>query len=590
MNPGDIPPSPEILRGLSLDDLRETARAVRLRIMDVLAETGGHLSSNLGVVELTVALHTVFDTPQDKLIFDVGHQAYPHKILTGRNPVFPTIRQTAGLSGFTHPEESPHDHFHAGHAGNALSLALGLAKQRDLKGERYRIIPVLGDAALTCGLTFEALNNIPETIDDLIIILNDNAMSIAKNVGATSRILDPGSGNGAASAFIGRFGPTYLGPVDGHDLSALISTFRDLPNRRGSKLIHVRTIKGYGMAHATAFPTSYHGAKPFDRKTGRFLPAEQRPTFPGIFGSELAKMTEKDPRIVSVTPAMPDGSCMTPLTDRFPERCVDVGIAEGHAVTYAGGIGAGGGCRVVVCVYSTFLQRAFDNLCHDVCIQKTALLLAVDRAGLAAGDGVTAHGIYDLGFLYAMPGVVIAQPRNGAMLRALMQSAFAWNRPVIIRYPNLPTTDTDDRIPRPSLGTGTVMTDEGRLVIIALGHMVETALRVRKLLAVEGISSTVIDPVFIKPLDENVLKEHIAKAEGVITIEEHALANGFGMLIHSFMIRENLRPAYVRSFGVPDTFVSHGSYADLIDRIGLSPEKITREVLVSLTASGEIAR
>lgn len=613
---------PEDLKNLSIQELKGLAHQIRLRIMDVLSETGGHLSSNLGIVELTIALHTVFNSPTDKMIFDVGHQSYPHKILTGRNPRFPTIRQTGGLSGFTHPEESVHDHFYAGHAGNALSLALGMAKNRDLQTQDHYILPILGDAALTCGLTLEAMNNIPKKCKKLIVVLNDNAMAIAKNVGAVTNILSrffnsptanniyddltaiiskiPGYGeilaeNGnrmkesmknlvSTAPFFEQFGLSYVGPIDGHDTKKLIDTFEALKDQTTPSLVHVLTIKGQGMKSAINNPTPYHGAKPFNRKTGEFhLSKNPQPTFPKIFGKKMLELAEKDPSIVAITPAMPVGSCLDTFMKRFPERCIDVGIAEGHCVSYAGGISHAGKMKVVACVYSTFLQRAFDNIYHDVCVQKAPVVFAIDRAGLALGDGVTAQGLYDISFLNTMPNMVITQPRDGKMLKNLLESAFDWNCPAAIRYPNLKTTDSDKPAQKCPFGKGELLYPGKDLTIVALGHMVDIATETRELLLEEGIEAAIIDPIFIKPLDEELLKTHFSESRGVVTIEEHALQGGLGSIINSFILQNHFSNLPVWNFGVPDDFVQHGSHKDLLKRIGITPENIVEKVLRTLS-------
>lgn len=618
---------PQDLKKLSIHELKDLSSEVRLRIMDVLAETGGHLSSNLGIVELTIALHAVFNSPADKMIFDVGHQCYPHKILTGRNARFHTVRQTDGVCGFTHPEESVHDHFYAGHAGNALSLSLGMAKNRDLRGEDYHILPILGDAALTCGLTLEAMNNIPKKLRKLIVVLNDNAMAIAKNVGAVTSILSrffnsptanhiyddlteiiskiPGYGEALANQgnrmkeslknlistapFFEQFGFSYVGPIDGHDIKKLIDTLEALKNQDRPSLVHVLTVKGQGMKNAINNPTPYHGAKPFDRKTGEFhLPKNPKPTFPKVFGKHLLQLAEEDPSIVAITPAMPVGSCLDAFMKKYPDRCIDVGIAEGHSVAYSGGISHGGKLKVITCVYSTFLQRALDNVYHDVCVQKAPVIFAIDRAGLAFGDGVTAQGIYDICFLNAMPGMVITQPRNGKVLKELLESAFDWNRPTAIRYPNLPTCDSDSPIKKRPFGKGELLAEGHDLTIVALGHMIEIAMEVRALLALEGIQAAVIDPIFVKPLDEDLLKTAFTQSHGVITIEEHALQGGLGSILNTFIIRERLTHLAVWNFGVPDEFVEHGSHSDLLKEVGITPENITRQVME--TFSQEIAK
>lgn len=608
---------PQELKKLSHDKLKALAQEIRVRIMDVLSETGGHLSSNLGIVELTLALHHVFNSPQDKFIFDVGHQSYVHKLLTGRNPRFPTLRQTGGLSGFIYPPESPHDHFYTGHAGNALSLAIGVAKNRDLRGRGDLVIPILGDAALTCGLTLEAMNNIPKKTKKFLVVLNDNAMSISKNVGAITNILSrffnsptanniyeemteivskiPGYGEILAkqgnkmkesmknlistAPFFEQFGLSYVGPIDGHDIKKLIDTFQALKNINHPTLVHVLTVKGQGMKNAINNPTPYHGAKPFNRITGEFYPSKSTKTsFPKVFGTHILKMAEKDPSIVAITPAMPVGSHLDTFMKRMPHRCIDVGIAEGHSLTYAGGMGHGGKLKVVACVYSSFLQRGFDNIYHDICIQNSPVIIAIDRAGLATGDGVTAQGIYDIAYLNAMPGMIIAQPRNGKLLKELMESAFDWQKPTAIRYPNLSTKENEGSLQKRESGKGEILVQGKEVVILSLGHMDQIALKAHQFLQENGIQATVIDPIFLKPLDKELLKKHFKKAQMVVTIEEHALNGGLGSIINSFILQEDLTHLHVRNLGLPDTLIEHGSHKDLLEKYGLTPEKIVEEV------------
>ena len=599
----------EDLKQFTLEQLQTLAKELRLRIIDVVSQTGGHLASNLGVVELTLALHRVFRSPQDVLIFDVGHQCYPHKLLTGRRALFSSLRQTGGLSGFTDPKESPHDHFYAGHAGNALSLALGIAKDRDLREINQMILPILGDAALTCGLALEALNNIPPSLKKFLIILNDNAMSISKNVGAIPQILNSSFNNfvekslkesvvkGALnleaidcfsrpSLFFKQFGLSYVGPIDGHDLEQLLCIFERLKSAEEPTVVHVLTIKGQGMENAMKDPTPYHGVAPFNRLTGKFyLNNRKSPSFPHIFGNHLLKMARTDPTIVAITPAMPAGSQLDSFMKELPSRCIDVGIAEGHSLTYAGGMARRGTLKVVTCIYSSFLQRAFDNLYHDICIQGSPVILAVDRAGLAAGDGVTAHGIYDLSFLSAMPGLVIVQPRNGQLLKELLESAFEWQKPVAIRYPNLPTEEGKGPIQKRTFGKGEVLVEGKEVILLPLGHFSAIALQAQVLLQEKGIQAGVIDPIFIKPLDEALLRKYLIDAQMVITLEEHTLNGGLGSIINSFILREEMSHLCVKNFGIPDTLIGHGSYGSLLEKYGLTPNHIVESVLKHLQPS-----
>lgn len=609
--------SPQDIKALSCQDLCDLAAEIRRRIIQVMSCNGGHLASNLGSVELTIALHKVFQSPEDKFIWDVSHQTYTHKLLTGRNDRFDRIRQYKGLCGFSHPKESIYDHFHAGHAGTALSLALGVAKNRDLYYQTEHVIPIIGDATLTCGTALEALNNIPRELGRFIVILNDNAMSISKNVGAITQILSrmlsnptttklyheidallskiPGYGTAlskqghkiteslknlvSSAPFFEQYGLSYIGPIDGHDIKKMIDVFEAIQHSSWPVLIHVLTKKGQGMDEAINNPVSYHGAKPFCVETGKFLPmASNKPTFPKIFGQHILKMAERDPSIIAVTPAMSAGSCLDDLMKKFPDRCIDVGIAESHAITFAGGLAYGKQTKVVASIYSTFLQRALDNLFHDVCLQELPVVFAIDRAGISGPDGSTHHGIYDISFLNAMPNMIISQPRNGHVLKELLESSFSWERPCAIRYPNLATHEPNEPINPRLPGQGEILAEGDDLLIIALGHMNETALKVREIFELEGIYATVMDPVFIKPLDANLLRQLLLKHKKIVTIEEHSVVSGMGAIVNYFLISQGFSDVQVLNLGVPEAFIDHGSHGDLLNEIGLTPEKIVKQI------------
>ncbi len=610
--------SPQDIKSLSSQELQQLAAEIRQRIIEVLSINGGHLASNLGVVELTLALHKAFNSPEDKFIWDVSHQTYAHKLLTGRNHRFHQIRQFKGLCGFSHPKESPHDHFHAGHAGTALSLALGVAKNRDLTKRQEYVIPIIGDATLTCGTTLEALNNISRELKRFIVILNDNAMSISKNVGAITRILSrllsnptthklyqeldtivskiPSYGPILAqqghkiteslknlvspAVFFEQYGLSYIGPIDGHDIKKLVDVLEGLKDSTWPVIVHVLTQKGLGMEEAIKNPISYHGAKPFSRDTGKFLPnPTTKPTFPKIFGSHILKMAENDPSVVAITPAMSAGSCLDDFMKKFPERCLDVGIAESHAVTFSGGIAYGGKMKIVISIYATFLQRALDHVFHDICLQELPIIFAIDRAGISGPDGSTHHGIYDISFLNAMPNMVITQPRDGHVLRELLESAFSWKRPVAIRYPNLTTEDSKESLKERELGQGEVLVEGEDVLLIALGHMNIMALHIRELLAQEGILATVLDPVFIKPLDSELICRLLLTHQKIVTIEEHSLISGMGSILNHFFMRQGFSHIQVLNFGIPETFLDQGNHQELLDEIGLTPEKIAKRIL-----------
>ncbi len=611
--------SPAYLKQLSLNELEELAQEIRDRIIDVLSVTGGHLASNLGTVELTLALHYVFHSPDDTFIFDVSHQTYTHKLLTGRNDGrFDKIRGSGGLNGFAHPKESEHDHFYAGHAGTALSLALGMARARDLVGNREHVIPIIGDATLTCGLSLEALNNITRDLSRFIVILNDNEMSISKNVGGITNILSrllsnpttskwkhdleslvskiPVYGSSLAkkgvkltesvknlvssAPFFEQFGLSYIGPIDGHDIKKLVAILQAAKDFPMPLIIHTYTKKGQGVKRAERDPISYHGAKPFDPVTCEFHPStSNKPTFPKIFGKHIVEMGEKNRRLSVITPAMSLGSCLDPFHAKFPHRFFDVGIAEGHAVTFAGGLAKSGELDVVCSIYATFFQRALDNLFQDVCLQEIPVVFAVDRAGLSPGDGATHHGIYEIAFYRTMPNMVVCQPRNGHLLKELMESAFSWKKPTAIRYPNLPTEEGNEPIQFRPLGKGEILAEGEDLLIIALGHQCNAALKLREDLKKQGVEATVVDPIFVKPLDTELLGKLLLKHNRIVTIEEHSLKGGLGSEINDFLMSHDFGQVEVLNFGIPEMYIEQGGYEDLLNEIGLTPEKMALRIL-----------
>ncbi|EPP34342.1 1-deoxy-D-xylulose-5-phosphate synthase [Chlamydia ibidis] len=614
--------SPQDLKQLSLVDLPLLAGEMRDKIISVLGKTGGHLASNLGVIELTIALHYVFSSPNDKFIFDVGHQAYPHKLLTGRNTLaFEKIRHDDGLSGFTSPQETDHDLFHAGHAGNALSLALGMAQGRPNSSEDH-IIPILGDAAFSCGLTLEALNNLRSDLSKFIVILNDNNMSISENVGVMSQLISrwlhhpetnrftknierwvsriPHVGTGMArrghklalslrSLFcpvplFEQFGLAYIGPVDGHNIKKLIPLLervRDLPF---PVLVHICTTKGKGLEIAQENPSKYHGvsANFSCDKEDKLLPIKKSPpTYPKIFGEVVCNLGTIHPNLHVVTPAMSLGSCLENFKQKFPERFIDVGIAEGHAVTFSAGI-AKTESLALCSIYSTFLHRALDNVFHDVCLQNLPVIFAVDRAGLAYGDGMSHHGIYDLSFLRAMPNMILCQPRSAIVLEQLLISSFHWKSPAAIRYPNVAAL-LQDPIAQNTLvirepGVGDILSQGEDILIVALGHMCSTALTVKLRLLSYGISATVVDPVFIKPLDKNLFSVLLMNHSKIIVIEEHSIRGGLCSEINEFLANYSFK-VDVLHFGVPDTFLSHGDTDTVLRKAGLDVDHIMQKIV-----------
>ncbi|HEU64325.1 MAG: 1-deoxy-D-xylulose-5-phosphate synthase [Candidatus Anoxychlamydiales bacterium] len=608
--------NPKDIKNLSIEDLDILSQEIRERIIEVLSKNGGHLGSNLGAVELSMALHFVFDSPYDKFIFDVSHQSYTHKLLTGRDKLFDTLRQFKGLCGFSHFNESIHDHFHLGHAGSAISLALGLAKNRDLLNRDEHVIPIIGDATLTNGLALEALNNIDQKTKKLIIILNDNKMSISKNVGNIKNLLSRFFSNPRSNKLyseietllekipnIGKFlanqgkkltqsiknlvspaiffehlNLSYIGPIDGHDIKKMIDTFEKVKNSEKPILIHVITTKGKGMEKAISNPESYHGVKPFDITTGDFL-SKSKLTFPKVFGSHILDMAKKDPSIVVVNPAMLKGSSLEEFNEKFPDRCIDVGIAEGHALTYAGGIALNKNLKVLVSIYSTFLQRGLDNLFQDICLQDLPVVFAIDRAGLSGPDGPTHHGIYDIGFLNAMPNMVIVQPRDANVLKELLNSVFNWKRPVAIRYPNMEAIEVKKPLKKRKIGSFDILSKGKDILIISIGHMYKTAIDIKEILKLHDLDPTILDPIFIKPLNESLFKDLLETHKTVITIEEHSIKCGFGSIFNNFIIQNNIKDIEVMNFALPDRFLTHGGYKDLIEDLKLDAKSISEKIL-----------
>lgn len=589
------------IQRMSNADLTKLAAEIRERIIDVMSINGGHLASNLGAVEVTLAMHAAFNSPTDKIIFDTSHQTYAHKIITGRDDQFDTIRKFNGLCGFASPKESAHDHFYAGHAGTGLSLALGVAKGRDLNQDDFYVVPAVADAPFACGLTFEALNNIPRDLKKFILVLNDNAMAISNGVGnfhhnILGSFVLPRKTKPEAKQFFKLFGLEYVGPIDGHNISALKEALEIAKKLQRPVVVHALTIKGHGMPKAIEDPITYHGIKPFNRQTG-VMPKKTDSTktsFPKVFGKQMVEMAKDDDEIVTITPAMPRGSCLDEFMEKFPDRLIDVGIAEGHAVTYAGGIAYNSGKKVVASIYSSFFQRSFDNVFQDVCLQGLPVVFALDRGGFSGSDGTTHHGIYDISFINAMPSMVIAQPRDGDLLKDLLHSAFQWNRPCVIRYPNKECNESNrERIDRP-LGKGEVLQKGKDLVLIALGHMCDVAMEIREKLLEHNIEATVVDPIFVKPLDSSLLFRLMLDHHFFVTIEEHCVTSGLGAAINSFVVQSGFSDIQVQNFGIPDQFIEHGGYKDLMQQVGLTADGIAPRILnrfaLHLTNLDEVVR
>jgi 1-deoxy-D-xylulose-5-phosphate synthase len=589
---------PKDLKNMSVSELNGLAVDIRAFLIDHLSKTGGHLASNLGVVELTLALHKIFHSPKDKLVWDVGHQSYVHKILTGRAQGFPTLRQIDGLSGFPKTAESEHDIFDTGHASNSLSIAAGLAKARDLSGETNQTVAIIGDGALTGGLAYEGLNNIGGTKSRVIVILNDNGMSISKNIGAVSRHLNkvrvsagyykfktkvrgwtrriPVVGEGIYSGIqhfrdmikyaivdgviFEQMGFTYMGPMDGHNIQTLMDSMELAKQANGPVIIHVLTEKGKGYKNAELFPGKFHGTGPFDPTTGCSLKSSDVPSYSEVFGDHLTHLAEKDDKIVAITAAMTDGTGLTGFACRFADRIFDVGIAEGHAVTFAAGLAAGGR-KPFVAIYSTFLQRAYDQILIDVCLQNLPVVFAIDRAGNVGADGETHHGLFDISFLRSMPNLTILAPRDGRELEEMMDYALTLNSPCAIRYPrgdshNLP-------YPRNPISQGAQVLESGSdATIWAVGNMIATALDVKAILKEKGIQLAIVNPRSIKPMDIDTLLKTAKDTPWLITLEDNVVIGGFGEQVASILESNNL-PTRLLTIGWPDLFVEHGSCDEL---------------------------
>lgn len=616
--------SPIDLKILTMEELQQLAAEIRQLIIEVVAKNGGHLAPNLGVVELTLALHRVFDSPKDKLIFDVGHQAYIHKILTGRKDRFPTLRQYKGLSGFPKRQESEHDAFGVGHSSTSISAADGIATARDLKGEAFHVVALIGDGAMTGGMSFEALNHVGDTRRRMIIILNDNEMSISKNVGAMSQYLyqlrtgetynrlkhdvegwlntlDFGQDVLGAiervksgvktlvlpSSVFEQLGIKYLGPVDGHDMEALIPLLMAAKKEEGPVLIHVITQKGKGYAPAEKSPNKFHGTGPFDIATGNKIsnPAAP-PAYTDVFGRTLNELAEQDRSIVAITAAMPDGTGVSGFAKKFPERFYDVGIAEQHAVTFAAGL-ATQGMKPVAAIYSTFLQRAYDQVLHDVCMQHLPIKLCLDRAGLVGDDGYTHHGVFDYAYLLPMPHMVLMAPKDENELRHMLLTAMEYQTgPIALRYPRGSGLGVDCTEPMRVLPIGKAekLRDGSQVSLWAIGTMVQKAEKMAELLAASGISAGVINMRFAKPLDEALLREEAIETHFIVTLEEGALAGGVGAAVTASLNRQELLgTTKILNFGIPDEFVPQGEIKQLLQDLGLTAEEMAAKVADHLT-------
>ena len=622
--------TPADLEELSRKELHQLCDEVREYIIEVVSTKGGHLGASLGVVELCVALESVLDLPRDRLVWDTGHQGYVHKVLTGRREQLWNIREMHGISGFLKREESPYDTFGAGHASTAISAALGMATARDLAGDDYRVAAVIGDGAMTGGLAYEALNNGGQSRRKLLVVLNDNGMSIAPNVGALSQHLTtirtnphikrlhdeslqlierlPALGEpigelakrfeAAVKSAVtpgGLFealGFDYFGPVDGHNLDHLLDLLPKVIDRKGPVLLHVLTKKGHGLPWADQDYESFHAVKPsFDKTTGKVAKKKKTssrpspPAYTSVFGAGMVRAAEAFPRMVAITAAMPTGTGLMGFKEKYPSRFFDVGIAEAHAICFAAGL-ACDGARPVATIYSTFLQRAFDQIVHDVALQKLPVVFALDRGGLVGADGPTHHGVLDLSYLRCVPGMTVAAPKDGNEMLDLLWTGLAQDRgPFAFRYPrdSVPASYDPEREPRRlEIGSWEVLEEGGEVAFLAVGTMVRTALEAREQLASEGVGATVVNCRFVKPLDTELLVELRRRYPLLITVEENVLAGGFGDGVRDALDRLQAPLDGVVRMGIADEFVTHGTRDQLLEIVGLTPGHLARTALDGL--------
>lgn len=606
---------PEDLKKLTSEELSQLAEEIRAFLIEKISHTGGHLASNLGVVELTIALFRTFDLPEDKIIWDVGHQSYTHKILSGRRMEFDELRQYGGLSGFPKRKESPYDSFDTGHSSTSISAGLGIAQGRDILGEDYKVVSVIGDGALTGGMAYEALNNAARMKKNFIIILNDNKMSISENVGGMSRYLGglrTGAGyndlkknvadtleripvvggrmidkikrtkNSIKQLFIPgmlfeNMGITYLGPVDGHNIPALCKVLKEAQKLDHAVLVHVLTKKGKGYEPAEKNPAHFHGVSPFDIKTGKPLAEKKYPTYTDVFSKKLCQLGETHPELVAVTAAMPDGTGVAAFGKKFPDRFFDVGIAEAHAVTSAAGMAAAG-LRPVVAVYSSFLQRGYDQILHDVCIQNLPVLFAVDRAGLVGSDGETHQGIFDYSYLTSIPNMSVAAPKNLWELRAMLDFAMDYKAPFAIRYPRGTAYRGLKEFMQPiAYGKGEMIYEEENIALLAVGSMVSIGEHVRAKLKEEGVSCTLANARFVKPFDKELVDRLAKNHRLIVTMEENVLQGGFGLPVTAY-IHEHYPQVKVMNIALPDAYVEHGNVSVLRKGLGIDSDSIIQRL------------
>ncbi len=607
--------SPQDIKDFNLNELNQLAEEIRERIVTTVAKSGGHLAPSLGVVELTIALHYIFDTPKDKIVWDVGHQSYAHKLLTGRREQFHTLRQQDGISGFPKIKESIHDALDTGHSSTSISAALGMTTAMDIENKEGKVIAVIGDGSMTAGLAFEGLNNAGSLRKDLIVILNDNEMSISPNVGALSSFLSRKLTSRFATkikkeveAFLKRsdigeniwaamkrgedslkslFTPgmlfealqfEYVGPIPGHQIDALIETISNVQNIPGPILVHVLTKKGKGYEPAEKNPSKFHGLGPFDVETGAPIKTSKpkAPSYTEIFSQTITRIAADNPKVVAITAAMPSGTGLDKFHKEYPDRFFDVGIAEQHAVTFAAGM-ALEGLKPVVAIYSTFLQRAYDQIIHDVCLTNQPVFFAVDRGGLVGDDGPTHHGVFDLSFLRNIPNMVVMSPKDENELQHMIFTGVQHNGPAAVRYPRGMGVGVslDWQYREIPIGKAELIKDGSDLAIIAIGQHVQTGIEAAKQLEEKGIDAAVVNARFVKPLDKKMIVEMADKTGKIITIEENALAGGFGSAVLECLSDEGITGIQVKRMGLPDRFIEQGSQENLRKEVGLDVASIT---------------
>jgi len=614
--------SPDDLKKLEVGQLSQVARELREEILEHVGKTGGHLGASLGAVELTLALHYVFDAPKDQIVWDVGHQAYGHKMITGRLDQFHTLRQKDGLSGFPKRSESEYDTFGVGHASTAISAALGMAAARDLSGDDYKVIALVGDGALTGGIAFEAINNAGILHKDLIVILNDNKMSISNNVGALNMYLTkitsgklynrieadvwellgliPKLG-GKARKLAGKIkvsiktlvvpdvifeelGFRYFGPIDGHNVEFLVETFNHVKDLPGPILLHTRTQKGKGYDFTEEDPLCAHGVTRFDKVPGDIPAKSSAPSYTSVYGKTITALGKKNPDVVAITAAMPDNTGLNIFKEAHPDRLFDVGIAEQHAVTFAGGL-ATKGIKPVVTIYSTFLQRAFDQLIHDIALQNLPVRFVLDRGGLVGDDGPTHHGTFDLSYLRMIPNMVVMSPKDENELQHMIKTIVAYNDgPIALRFPrgNGLGVHMDKRLHRLPIGKGEIVREGKDVVFFAIGAMVETSNRAAEILAGNGIDACVVNARFVKPLDHGLIDEVLSDEPALITAEENVVMGGFGSGVNEYLVSQGYDVSRIRNLGIPDQFIEHGSRDALLTEIGLTPEAMAQTAVSML--------